>query len=416
MATLNLFYLIRQNIRRKPFRSIALTLSVAIAAATLFSGSLLMKSVENSIELGASRLGADVIVVPEGAETSAQATLLGGEPSTFYMDARVLDLVKGVDGVDKATPQVFLKTASKACCVGWNVLLIGFDPTTDLTVRPWVKESLYGDIGPDDLIIGGGFYWDKGAKLRFFGHQFDVVAKLEETGIGFFDNAAFIPIQTAYKMAEDSRGDADPEDKIEDLMLQKNQISAVLVKADEVLGPQRTAFRIENTLARANLEDPSIPRVKAIVSQEAISSVKDQLSSLLKGLFALSAVIWLMAMVMIGAVFSMIVNERKREIGLTRAMGATKGFVFRMVMGESVTLTSLGGALGVLVSGGVIKLLEDDIQALLKVPYVWPETNYIFGMMVLALGLSILTGIISALYPAFTSSRLEPYEAIRRGE
>lgn len=416
MARLNLFYLIRQNIQRKLFRSITLVLSVAIASATLFSGTLLMKSVENSIELGASRLGADIIVVPEGAETSAQATLLGGEPSTFYMDARVLDIVRGVDGVKEATPQVFLKTASKACCVGWNVLLIGFDPETDLTVRPWVKSTLKGEIGPDDLIIGGGFYWDEGAKLKFFGHQFNVVAKLEETGIGFFDNAAFIPIQTAYQMAADSRGDADPEDKVEDLLLRDDQISVVLVKSDEVIGAKRASFRIENALARANLQDPTIPRVKAIVSQEAISSVKEQLSSLLKGLFALSAVIWLMAVVMIGAVFSMIVNERKREIGLTRAMGATKGFVFRLIMLESVTLTTLGGILGVVASGLVIKAFEKDILTVLKVPYVWPDTGYILEMVLISLGLSILTGIVSALYPAIISSRMEPYEAIRRGE
>ncbi|NOZ77274.1 MAG: ABC transporter permease, partial [Euryarchaeota archaeon] len=177
MAGLNLFYIIRQNIHRKPFRSLALTISVAMAAATLFSGTLLMKSVENSIELGASRLGADIIVVPEGAETSAQATLLGGQPSTFYMDKKVLELVREVDGVKQATPQLFIETASKACCVGWKVLLIGFDPETDMTVIPWVKASLdKEEIGPDDLIIGGGFYWDKGQKLRFFGHMFNVVA------------------------------------------------------------------------------------------------------------------------------------------------------------------------------------------------------------------------------------------------
>jgi putative ABC transport system permease protein len=123
-----------------------------------------------------------------------------------------------------------------------------------------------------------------------------------------------------------------------------------------------------------------------------------------------------MAVVMIGAVFSMIVNERKREIGLTRAMGATKGFVFRLIMLESVTLTTLGGILGVVASGLVIKAFEKDILTVLKVPYVWPDTGYILEMVLISLGLSILTGIVSALYPAIISSRMEPYEAIRRGE
>jgi putative ABC transport system permease protein len=119
---------------------------------------------------------------------------------------------------------------------------------------------------------------------------------------------------------------------------------------------------------------------------------------------------------MIGAIFTMIVNERRREIGLLQAMGATRRFIFREVMLESVQLTTIGGAIGLALGGVVIILLKGTVADSLGVEFVWPGAGFIIIFTVGYLLMAALTGVVAALYPALVASRLEPYQAIRTGE
>jgi putative ABC transport system permease protein len=211
-----------------------------------------------------------------------------------------------------------------------------------------------------------------------------------------------MPIETAYEMAEESR----IKEEVIDLNLEPNQISTVLVQVQPDVTPLRVGVWIEH----------EISGVKAIASEEVITSVRRQLFTLLKGIFALSGIIWIMALLMIGAVFSMIVNERQREIGLLRAMGATKGFVFKQIVLEATLLTTAGGILGVICGGVIILAFKNLIVASLKIPYLWPAASYISYVAVFCFTLAVLMGIVAALYPATISSKMEPYSAIRKGE
>jgi putative ABC transport system permease protein len=402
MKRLNLFYIARQNLKRKLFRSLALIISVAIAAGTLFSGTLLMKSVENSLEVGTARLGADLLVVPKEYETVARATLIGGEPSAFYMDRSIEQQVASIEGVKKTSSQVFIASVEYECCSSSDTLLIAFDPSTDFTITPWLETKLDRPLSKDEVILGRGIPWLPGQRIFFFGHDFTVAATLEKTGMRFFDDAVFMPIETAYEMAEESR----IKEEVIDLDLEPNQISTVLVQVQPDVTPVRVGIWIEH----------DISGVKAIASEEVITSVRRQLFTLLKGIFALSGIIWIMALLMIGAVFSMIVNERQREIGLLRAMGATKGFVFKQIVLEATLLTMVGGILGVICGGVIILAFKNLIVASLKIPYLWPAPSYIGYVAVFCFILAVLMGIVAALYPATISSKMEPYSAIRKGE
>jgi len=399
---LRLYNIVIQNIKRKPFRSLALVLSVAIAAATLFAGTIFVSSVLESVELGAKRLGADVIVLPEEYEGKPESTLISGKPSMVYMDRSVLDKVREVDGVARASPQVFVESAQASCCSQWKLLLVGFDRHSDFTLKPWASNALDRPLKKHEIILGGAYYWEPGVQLYFYGVRYTIAAKIQSMGVDYFDHSAFLPMETVYQMAEESRLRGD----VVDLNLSRGQISTVLVKTKEGISNERVAVRTEY----------AVEGIKAIPAQKAVSSVKTQLFSLLKGLFALSAVIWIVAIVMIGAVFSMIVNERKRELGLLRAMGATKNFVFKEILGEAIFITSMGGVLGVIVGGATYTIFKNKVVESLGVPYLLPSTTEIAALVLATLGLSIVIGAISALYPAYSSSRTEPYEAIRAGE
>jgi len=398
---LGLFYLAKKNLGRKLVRTVSIILSVAVVAGTLFSATMVIYSVKQSIRVGTERLGADVIVVPAEAETKARSALITGEPSTYYMDKKVLGEVKDVEGVKEVTPQVFIESSSFSCCYVGHVLLIGFDPKTDFSVVSWMSDYDKSDFKDDDIIVGREIPTLKGRELTFYGQHFKVKGVLAATGMSYLDNSAFITLNAAYNMAEKSAKQA-----LTTVNVNRNMISTVLVKVEDGYPPKRVATKIEY----------AVPGVKAIPSNEVVSTVKESLSKLFTFLFAIGGIVWVMALLLIAVVFSMIVNERQREIGLLRAMGARKGFMFRLIMTEAAMLTTIGGLIGVALGGVGVVSFKNLITAKLNIPYLWPPTSFIAILLGGCIVIALVTGILAALYPAFLSSRMEPYNAIRKGE
>ncbi len=400
MKRLGLLYLAAQNLRRKPFRSFVTIAIVAIAAGTLFSATLLISSVNRSLEVGMERLGADILVVPEGSQESGEAALITGVPTSFYMERSVADQVAAVQGVDQVSPQLFIESLiSSACCTG-HVQLVGYDPDTDFVITPWLEQNVDKPLDRDDVVIGSLILANKGETVKFYGHDFNVVGILDATGMGA-DESVFMTLDAAYAMADESAQDAATA-----LELQPGQISSVLVRVAPGTTIEQVAQRIKT----------SVPGTLAITANELSRSVTDRLSGFLKGFIVLDIIVWIMALLTIAAIFSMIVNERQREIGLLRAMGGKRGYIFRLMTTEAILLTAAGGLTGILLGGAGMFIFRAVITASLGIPYLWPPL-WFFALLVLGtLFLSVVSGVVASLYPAISSSRLEPYAAIRKGE
>ncbi|HDO36220.1 MAG TPA: ABC transporter permease, partial [Nitrospirae bacterium] len=96
---ISIYGIARRNLRRRVFRSAAILLSVGLVTAVLFSVIYVTSSVQRGLKRSEARLGADIIVVPADAEPRARTVLLSGEPTTFYMDRKIEDMVRAVEGV-----------------------------------------------------------------------------------------------------------------------------------------------------------------------------------------------------------------------------------------------------------------------------------------------------------------------------
>lgn len=399
---LKIVALAQKNLSRKAFRSLAIIAAVMVVAATLFSVTTIMESVEQSLERGTARLGADLMVVPAKAEEAARTALLTGKPSAFYMDKAVVEKIKKIRGVRSVTSQLFLKTSPYECCDISDLFLIGFDPDNDFTIKPWLTNTLGRPLADNEVIMGRGITaYAVGYALTFFNRPFNVVGMLEETGMEFIDNSIFISYAGIDQIMAKAQQKGQSLDSIP-----PNQVSTVLVQVDPEYTPDRVALFIQ-----AELDG-----VKAIVTDRVIASVRKQLFILLKSVLSVSAILWVMAMLLVGVVFSMIVNERRRELGIFRAMGAKKSHIFRLIMLEAAILSFIGGVLGIGVGGGVLYLFKDAIYASLNIPHLWPNMTRFVGLISFCMLLSLLTGILAALGPAIRASILEPYDAIRGGE
>ncbi len=398
---MTLLYIAKKNLKRKLFRTSALIISIALVSGLLFAGAISMKSVLTSIKLGAERLGADIMVVPEGYEEKARSTLIAGKPSVFYMPGEVLEKVRKIKGVKQASPQLFIKSTSYPCCTYVDVLLVAFEPGTDFTVRPWLQETVKRELGKDEVIIGASIPVSTGEKMTFFGKELTVVGSLSRTGLEYIDHAVYMTMETARDLIKVSKTKS-----FEPLDIEEDVYSTILVQLDPKVSPERAAVFIEY----------EIKGVKAITSQDVIGSVKKQLFALLRTLFGLGISLWIVTIILVGVVFSMIVNERQREIGILRSLGAKKSGVFYLITIEAFIISIIGGITGILAGGVLLLLIKEPIRIAFNLPYLWPGTVFVLATGIIILLISIITGTGTALYPALRTSRMEPYEAIRSGE
>lgn len=398
---MNITYLALRNLKRKVARTWLLFAIVAVVSCTLFSATLFLKSINNALKIGTYRLGADILVVPENAETSAKSALLSGEPTQFMMDRAILDRVKAVAGVKNTTPQLFIKPTSFTCCYNVDVFLVAFDPETDFTVKPWLEKNLSRKLGINEIITGRSVPVIAGDKIPFFGTTFTIAGTMEATGMDFFDRAVFMSLDAAYKMAETSQTSA-----IQPISIGRDKISTVLVQVSDDFTPDRVAIRIEH----------DVKGVKALVSDTIISTVRKQLSGLIKAILVISLVLWFIVLLIMAFAFYMIVNERRREIGLLRAMGANKIHIASLLMNEAVLLSAVGGAAGIALGYGVLFSFKNIMLHYLKLPYLFPSTIELITLTSAAFCFSILTGLCAVLLPALAVLSTEPYEAIRSAE
>ncbi len=401
MEPLRLSHLVVQNLRRKPYRAFVIGLCIAVASGSLFFATIVLSGVQTSLEVGQSRLGADLIVVPAGQEVAAQETFITGEATSFKMPADIEQQVADTPGVIATSPQIFIQTLTNAsCCIG-EFFLVGFDPATDFTISPWLANNLDGAALNDfDMIAGDRILLRAGDSGTFFGTAFTVIGVLEKTGMGI-DRTIYIPIPGVRTMIQDSTAKAE-----QTLEISPDEISIVLVQTKPG----------ENLIDVAEQIELRVEGIKVFTASKLNQSVNRQLQGITGTVVGITSVLWLMSMLTIGLVFSLIVNERKREFGLFRAMGARQSLIFRLVVSEAGLLTGVGGLAGLLFSSLLLISFSRLIQIRLNIPYLAPSLWQIGAIETGILLLSLLTGIVASLQPAYSSSKLEPYNAIRQGE
>ncbi|QQG52521.1 MAG: ABC transporter permease [Candidatus Falkowbacteria bacterium] len=137
-----------------------------------------------------------------------------------------------------------------------------------------------------------------------------------------------------------------------------------------------------------------------------LSTITDALSLFLVAMAGISLVVG-----GIGILNIMVatVGERTREIGLRKAVGATKKAIRNQFLLEAVLLTSLGGFIGIIIGVLVSYIIALVMQ---KLDYDWAFIISV-GSILLSVGVSVLTGIVFGLFPAIKAAKLDPIDALR---
>jgi putative ABC transport system permease protein len=390
-----------QNLGRRKARTLLLLAAVAVCSGAIFTGAVLMRSIETSMAVGFTRLGADMLVIPAGTLTNITAALLTAEPTDLTLDASELPRLERLKGVRKAAPQLIFRTDASGYGRGELIDLIAFDPRRDITVQPWLEQHLDRPLREGDVIVGGRREEPLGSELLLFGRPLTVYGKLGKTAVGTHERGLFITFATLDELRDIMR-----QICVTKAPLEPNKLSGVLLE----LAPGATTQQVRFA-ALANFPD-----IKVVAGESMLTSIRQGLAALLNGVLGLMVIMFVSTALMVSVLFSAIITERRRELGLLKAIGARRGQIIGMLLTEAALATALGGVMGCVLGVLLMRIYEHSLVYYLDrmgIPFVWLSTAAV-GLIALAcILLASLIGIAGALYPAWRASRQEPYDLIR---
>jgi putative ABC transport system permease protein len=159
-----------------------------------------------------------------------------------------------------------------------------------------------------------------------------------------------------------------------------------------------------------------LPDVKIVEGNGVITSSRQALSTLLIGIAAFTAFQLIALLILVSLLFSAIVQERYREVGLLRAMGAKPNQVMTIILTEAAIITGLGGLAGLAFGAAMLLMFARSIGfyfGLLGVPFAWPPLAVLQISAVLAVSFSAVLGLVGAFLPAWRARRMAPYALIQ---
>ncbi|MDY6387597.1 MAG: ABC transporter permease [Fibrobacter sp.] len=395
--------LIIENYLRNPFRSFGLSLLIAMLASSLLVGGLFSFSLSKGLNRLSSRLGADVIVIPQGTEINDQSVLLQGDSKYAYLPEGSLEFIRGLDGVEIATPQYYLTTLSASCC-DQKVSVIGFDPASDFVIQPWIREVLTEKLPKGAIVVGSEIRIEEKGTVKFFDREYPVAATLEPIG-NRLDQAVFVDVSTLESIREAAQAKGV-------VFLFRNEnpelltYSSILIK----LAPNADLERLSR-------------EIHTRFDGVQIRSRKDMFSGLEKSARILQIVVWvIVAFFLIVAVaaivisFSLSTRERRREYALLRIIGFTRKRLKKLVLAESFLVSAVGTYIGLLFTSVAFFTFRIWIGEHVGVPFIIPATVEIAGVYAVVILLLHSVGPAAVYGVANKVSQIDAYAALREVE
>jgi putative ABC transport system permease protein len=337
-----------------------------------------------------------VSINPGKMETTGMPGSMGGTIHPLNLDEA--EALQHIPGVERTVPVCM--GAADVAYAGKSRGVIVYGATSDGT-EVWKMNVRGGSfLPPSDMHMGSplavlgprlkrelfGEENALGQHVRIGGERFLVIGIMEPKGqfLGFdLDDAAYVPVSVAMNLF--NRQDLQ---EIDLLLGNASTVDSTVARLRRTL-IQRHGGTEDFTITTQTSMLETLDRIISIIS---LAVVGIGAISLLVGAIGILTMMWIS------------VNERTEEIGLAKAIGATRGQILWLFLGEAVLLSTAGGLLGLLSGIGVARLIHAVLPGLpVRTPVVYA---------VLAVATSFLVGILSGILPARRAARMDPVVAL----
>jgi putative ABC transport system permease protein len=394
---MKLYQVVVKDIMRRKKRVLYASLGVVIGITTVIAVLTIALAGQTNIYDQLEKYGANLMVMPAisdidvGLGGLSLGTLAVGE--NYISEDKLPEVRQITDGKIRAAwgikdegpiatiaPKLYMNTKVN----GTSLIVVGVDPQEERQLKTWwrVSQGKYLEA-PDEALVGAtaaellGF--NVGGKITLNGEDLTITGILEETGSND-DYQVFVPLETAQK-AFDKEG----------------LISSIDVRALCSACP---------TTEIATAINENITGVRAVAVKQIASTEMGMREKVNKFLLALAAIT--LAVGCFGVVNTMTtsVHERIRDIGIMKAVGASRNQIMKIFLYEAIIIGVAGGLLGYIAGTLLAYIVGPLIFGGVAVTYV---PQYLLP----SLALATLIAVIASVYPAFRASKIKVADSFR---
>lgn len=378
-----------RNLLRQRTRTILTLTGIAASVAVLFSIMTFNRGFERGLSTELGKTGLHFMVVPSGCPHEVASLVLHGAVIPKFLDSDVIGKIREVEGISLVSPILVTQLPNPA--KDRIDLVYGMDMTRILELKPaWSVQGRIPDYDREVLVgseIASHNRIQIGDPLVYpsFDRTLTVSGILEKTG-GQDDAYIYMPVQTVQEMLKRPKG-----------------VTAIGVKVSD----PKSINRITEILSER------IPGIQIVTMSQVMNSLANLAGSAKIMSLSIAAIAILISAVGVMNSILMAVFERTQEIGMMRAIGASRLDIFSIILQETACITTVAGIIGISVATFGAGAIEQIARTF--VPYV-PSGQMISFEAWLA-GLCVLfslgIGLIAGLYPAWRASTINPIEAIK---
>ncbi|MBM4409258.1 MAG: FtsX-like permease family protein [Chloroflexi bacterium] len=420
MKTLDSFRSALQSLIVNKLRSALTMLGVIIGVASVIAMVAVGNGAGAQIQSTVLSLGSNLVTVtPQQVSDPSGLRGAGGSSMNLTLDdmraieAQLGDTIKAVHAEQQAG-----RWQITAAGQNWNSNVVGVTPEypevrdwpveegeffteTDVSVNAQVAvigsataSQLFGSSSPIGLNLALRQVFPDprgGGRARII--NFRIVGVLKEKGATFGfnrDDQILVPTTTAQRT----------------LTGRTNSVNSIVIKA---LASETMADTTEDVrsilLQRHRIADPANADFQVLNQNDTLAALSTITQTFTILLGAIGGISLLVGGIGIMNIMLVSVNERTREIGIRKAVGARRMDILLQFLIESIALTGLGGILGILLGWGITQLVQ-QIQPSLAVLIT-------AGTVIIAVGVSVAIGVVFGLYPAMRAASLHPIQALR---
>ena len=168
-----------------------------------------------------------------------------------------------------------------------------------------------------------------------------------------------------------------------------------------------------------NFSIAKLPGLRVVEGNAALTNSRQVLGPLFFGIIIFAVFQVVALMIVVSLLFSAIVQERYREVGLLRAMGAQPNQMMTIILAEAAIITGLGGVAGLAFGTTILLFFARSLGyyfGLLGVPFSWPPLVVLQEIAAVLILFSVFLGLAGAFLPAWRVRGLDPYALIQGHE
>jgi putative ABC transport system permease protein len=378
-----------KNILRYRIRSLLTIAGIAASIAVLFSIISFNRGFERGLENELRKTGIHFMVVPAGCPHEVAALVLHGAVTPQFLDLNIIENIKDNKNISIASPILVSQLPNPE--KHRIDLIYGMEMSHIKEIKPsWEIEGSI-PLADNEVIVGYEVARHDNINIGDIlnypsaGKSFTVAGIIKRTG-GQDDAFIYMPIKAVQEIVNKPGGATAIGVKVSDATLISKTVDELSrnIQGIQIVTMGQVMNTISTLASSAKVLSLSVAVVAILISAMSV------MNSILMAIF-----------------------ERTQEIGMMRAIGASRFDTFRIIIKETIILTTAGGIAGLIIANIGSAAIEGFVKNF--IPYVPSGKLITFepSLAAACIMFSVVLGILAGIYPAWRASKITPIEAIK---